>query len=223
MANVTIPNLTSATTITPSSDLLVVEQTAGTRKATVNKLFTNSATQNSGLGITSGGVYSILGSTSISGIGDGSVTGAISSLNSNLSASKSHVGMIIHSTTLNTEAKVKEIYGGTTWIQHSGYFLRGADTGVTADDANYTGGADEVTLTAAQCGVPAHAHKMPTKYTINSGAHSHSSAGNYVADAPNTSEGPSNIYTDNNNAVNASQAHNNIPKYKSVYIWERTA
>ena len=59
MANVTIPNLTSATSITPSTDLLVVEQTAGTRKATPSQLFTDSATQNSGLGITSGGVYTI--------------------------------------------------------------------------------------------------------------------------------------------------------------------
>lgn len=102
MANVTIPNLTSATTIAPSTDLLVVEQTAGTRKATVSQMFTTSATSGSGLGITSGGVYTIksgldsdisdintlLGTTSIASIGDGTVTGAIDTLNSNLSVLK---------------------------------------------------------------------------------------------------------------------------------------
>ena len=102
MANVTIPNLTSATTITPSTVLLVIEQTAGTRKATPSQLFTDSATQNSGLGITSGGVYTIktgldsnisdintlLGDTSIASIGDGTVTGAINEVNSNLTPLK---------------------------------------------------------------------------------------------------------------------------------------
>ena len=98
MANVTIPNLTSATTIAPSTDLMVLEQTAGTRKATLSQIFTSSATSGSGLGITSGGVYAIksgldsdisdintlLGSTSIASIGDGTVTGAVSQINSDL-------------------------------------------------------------------------------------------------------------------------------------------
>ena len=102
MANVTIPNLTSATTIAPSTDLMVLEQTEGTRKATLSQIFTSSATSGSGLGITSGGVYTIksgldsdisdintlLGDTSIASIGDGTVTGAIDTLNSDLSARK---------------------------------------------------------------------------------------------------------------------------------------
>ena len=101
MANVTIPNLTSATTIAPSTDLMVLEQTNGTRKATLSQIFTSSATSGSGLGITSGGVYTIksgldsdisdintlLGSTSIASIGDGTVTGAVSQINSDLSVS----------------------------------------------------------------------------------------------------------------------------------------
>lgn len=98
MANVTIPNLTSATTIAPSTDLMVLEQTEGTRKATLSQIFTSSATSGSGLGITSGGVYAIksgldsdisdintlLGNTSIASIGDGTVTGAVSQINSDL-------------------------------------------------------------------------------------------------------------------------------------------
>jgi len=104
MANVTIPNLTSATTIAPSTDLMVLEQTNGTRKATLSQIFTSSATSGSGLGITSGGVYTIkrgldsnisdintlLGNTSIAGIGNGTVTGAISKLNSNLNTNLSY-------------------------------------------------------------------------------------------------------------------------------------
>lgn len=99
MANVTIPNLTSATTIAPSTDLMVLEQTNGTRKATLSQIFTSSATSGSGLGITSGGVYTIksgldsnisdintlLGNTSIASIGDGTVTGAVSRINTDLS------------------------------------------------------------------------------------------------------------------------------------------
>lgn len=98
MANVTIPNLTSATTIAPSTDLMVLEQTEGTRKATLSQIFTSSATSGSGLGITSGGVYTIktgldsnisdintfLGNTSIASIGDGTVTGALSTISANL-------------------------------------------------------------------------------------------------------------------------------------------
>ena len=115
MANVTIPNLTSATTIAPSTDLMVLEQTNGTRKATLSQIFTSSATSGSGLGITSGGVYTIksgldsdisdintlLGNTSIASIGDGTVTGAVSTLNSDLNEFSYKAGDGISITTNN--------------------------------------------------------------------------------------------------------------------------
>lgn len=41
MANVTIPNLPSASNIVPSTDLLILEQTNGTRKATIDQIFVN--------------------------------------------------------------------------------------------------------------------------------------------------------------------------------------
>ena len=44
----------------------------------------------------------------------------------------SHIGQIIMSTTLNTETAVIAEYGGTKWVQHAGYFLRGASSDVTA-------------------------------------------------------------------------------------------
>lgn len=64
-----------------------------------------------------------------------------------LKTTKSHVGMIIHSTTLDTEAKVIAVYGGTKWIQHTGYVLRGASTGVVANSAAKTAGSDSVSYT----------------------------------------------------------------------------
>lgn len=57
------------------------------------------------------------------------------------------VGTIIESTTCDTMAKVVEAYGGTTWIQHTGYVLRGATSGVTSGSALKTGGADSVSYT----------------------------------------------------------------------------
>lgn len=101
---------------------------------------------------------------------------------------RSYVGMVIHSTTFDTEAKVIAWYGGSKWILHSGYVLRGASSGVTANDNTKTGGNDSVsytpagsnaavTLTAAQCGVPAHSHGL------NSHTHSVSATtGNQSAD-----------------------------------------
>ena len=60
----------------------------------------------------------------------------------------SFVGMIVESTNLATLADVQAIYGAnTTWIQHTGYVLRGASSGVVANDANKTGGADSVSKT----------------------------------------------------------------------------
>lgn len=138
---------------------------------------------------------------------------------------QSHVGMIIHSTTLDTEAKVIAQYGGNTWVQHSGYFLRGASSGVTANSATKTGGSDDAVVVA-------HTHTQS--------AHSHSPAngtnfGVYGAQGTNQFffQGGTN---NNGNFTGATSSvapiideagvdgtNRNIPNYKSVYIWERTA
>ena len=47
--------------------------------------------------------------------------------------------MIVQSTTLDTEAKVKAIYGGSKWTMISGRFLLGAAAG----EAGQTGGAEK--------------------------------------------------------------------------------
>lgn len=201
----------------------------------------------------------------------------------------SHIGQIIESTTLDSLDKVQAIYGSNTmWIQHTGYILRGASSGVNADNASNDGGADSykytpegtneaITLTAAQSGVPAHSHPY-SKSATTTGSHtltvseipSHkhtgdtvnqtklgvpaaASGGNFLALSPNgagnasvdigyTGGGGGHTHTitlssantSNNTAANASASHNhtftgkesthnNLPKYKNVYIWERTA
>ena len=108
-------------------------------------------------------------------------------------------------------AKVVAFYGGTTWIQHSGYVLRGATSGVTANSAVKTGGADTVTLTTTQ--IPSHAHGVGVSQTESYGA---GPAGTVTA----------RVYfgqvTSTTSYTGGGQAHSTVPNYKSVYIWERT-
>ena len=72
--------------------------------------------------------------------------------------------MIIHSTVLSTQALVINVYGGTTWISHSGYLLRGATSGVTTNTASKTGGADSVSYTPAgsNAGTAISVDQMPS-------------------------------------------------------------
>ena len=158
----------------------------------------------------------------------------------------SYVGMVIHSTTLDTMEKVVGMYGGTTWIKHSGYMLRGASSGVTAGSATSNGGAETVTLTAAQSGVPAHSHAHAHTHGTGDTGHKYfvKASGSFSAETVGSIAGSGyKLYqiaesqtwgnmtatggasagnTSNNTAANASQAHNNMPPYKNVYIWERT-
>lgn len=121
--------------------------------------------------------------------------------------------MIIHSTILDTQVKVIEVYGGTTWINHSGYMLRGAISGVTANSAIKTGGEDSHTLTIDE--MPSHNHSFSPGgvYYWTGGGNMSSGTNVNRFDYSATSVG----YT------GGGKAHNNIPNYKSVYIWERTA
>ena len=199
---------------------------------------------------------------------------------------QSYVGMIIHSTTLNTEAKVKEVYGtNTSWILHSGYVLRGASSGVVANSAVKTDGEDTHTLIVEE--MPSHTHIQDShNHTQNShnhtqNAHDHSFKGTShrfgpyyhtlhwgdqktnttttkIGDAESATGAANNRWvntswtdggtvgsktatniatTATNQATTATnqatiatnqntgggKAHNNLPSYKSVYIWERIA
>ena len=198
----------------------------------------------------------------------------ISKFNSNIS----HVGMVIHSTTLDTMDKVIAIYGGTTWEKIEGQFLLGQSSNYAV---NSTGGSATNTLTTANLpshshtvgahshGLNNHTHTIPelSGTAVQSGAHTHenyvlgwsaselaankdsflwamgtntsnhaktnlveASAGAHihtVTTVANTTGGASGS-TANSTAFNSGNtgngtAVNNMPPYKTVYIWERTA
>ena len=160
---------------------------------------------------------------------------------SKVQSALSHVGMVIHSTTLDTEAKVKAVYGGTTWIQLDGYVLRAATASVTPNQNLNDGGADSVTVSS----VASHNHTQ-NAHTHTQNAHKHTTgsialyaSGKMASTSSNvnyginqstshTSETHDNTATNQNttatnNANGANYTVNTLPKYKNVYIWERTA
>ena len=156
----------------------------------------------------------------------GSVASQLSSLNSKIS----HIGMVIYSTTLDTAAKVKAIYGGTTWSQISGRFILAANSTYTVKS---TGGSKDAII-------PYHRHNV-AKVTngISGGNHNHTWASDltagpgssrYAAAGKSATTGGTGAhnhdlpqhYTDyvgtSGNTTGA-----NMPPYYAVYIWERTA
>ena len=120
---------------------------------------------------------------------------------------KSHIGMIIHSTTLDTMEKVIDIYGGTQWAKIEGRFLLGQSSSYAI---NSIGGEETHTLTIAE--MPSHDHGIDIAET----------SGGVNANMPMGGATWSTNY-DAIQPTGGGQAHNNMPPYKVVYIWERTA
>lgn len=82
---------------------------------------------------------------------------------------KSHVGMIIQSTTLDTVEKVISIYGGTEWVKIEGKMLLGVSE---SHAVNSTGGSETHKLTTAE--LPSHNHSFSGSGSSDTqGAHSH--------------------------------------------------
>lgn len=117
----------------------------------------------------------------------------------------SHVGQIIFSTTLDTEAKVIAQYGGTAWTQIEGKFILGASTDYAVES---TGGEATHTLTINE--IPSHSHTLPSVFAASGGG------------IP-SSGGPIAFNGGTSGASGGGQAHNNMPPYFTTYIWHRTA
>ena len=128
---------------------------------------------------------------------------------------------------------IGSIHITTNGVNPSNYFdgewERIQDTFLLASGTTYangsTGGSATVKLTSAQSGVPQHTHTYAhtdTTYKLNTtnrkpGTSTAVAYGTSIsATANNTTKTSS-----NNTAANASQAHENMPPYLAVYMWER--
>lgn len=122
------------------------------------------------------------------------------------------IGSIIMGTGNNfaTQAAVQAIYNGT-WEQIKDVFLLAAgDTYI----AGSTGGEATHTLTVNE--MPKHSHNLPVDKQYGE-------ATSTEKDRINLSSGIAynNGYASND--TGASQPHNNMPPYLTVYMWRRTA
>ncbi len=154
---------------------------------------------------------------------------------------QSYVGMFDISSTLNSIEKVKEKYGSDTeWVQHSGYVLRGASSGVVANSNVKTGGNDNAVVVkhnhgGSTGGAGTHSHSVSFNgkgYSIYSDYDFAGGSGNnptlYNFNRTNlTSNGlVTNSTGDHSHSIpeaGEDGTNKNIPNYKSVYIWERIA
>lgn len=116
-----------------------------------------------------------------------------------------------------------DLFGGT-WVQIKGRFLLGADSTYSAGS---TGGEETHTLTVNE--IPAHAGHLP----VNNGSHTGygDAGGLYLSQGTMATYGTDPRGWDNNGSEmtptgvdrGGDQAHNNMPPYLAVYMWERTA
>lgn len=139
------------------------------------------------------------------------------------------VGFIFLS--MNAEFDPNVAYGGT-WIRLENRFLVGAGD---LYDVGDTGGEAEHLLTGEESGQKAvtiqssggHSHKILTKYqkVFAAGTNKDGYWGNGTGGSNTTmaSTGSDGSHTHDIPASNAATAHNNMPPYLAVYMWQRTA
>lgn len=124
----------------------------------------------------------------------------------------------------NTYLKITNIpdFGAIPNLSHRFIVGAGYDGNSGAYDLSATGGADSVTLTAAQSGLPAHSHTITDLQGSSTSSFAHWGDGDgSVAGAGNgrldTVQIQSNGSTDNNSESSAAQSHENRPPYYALY------
>lgn len=158
------------------------------------------------------------------------ISKAINEMQSQILGMRSHIGMIIQSTTLDTMDKVIELYGGSRWEKIEGKFLLGSSQSHTV---NSTGGSEDavvVSHTHSENANGAHQHYGYLGYAwIGNGS---SGGQNFALDLnaynSTTQKRDGNVITQSNgshshtiNSTGSSGTGKNMPPYKAVYIWER--
>ena len=149
-----------------------------------------------------------------------------------LQKTRSHIGSIIYSSTLDTEQKVIDAYGGVHWQKIEGKFLLGNST---AHPVNSEGGAETVTLDLNE--IPPHHHEVISFYDDANYNHGTIPTDRYRTSWPYDAGSITRTYYtqstlfkakgngydgDTKEQVQGGASHNNMPPYKTVYIWERT-
>ena len=105
------------------------------------------------------------------------------------------------------------LFGGT-WTQITGRFLR------MANDVS-TGGADNVTLTAAQ--MPSHTHAINIVALNGTSGSQISNEYGVTWGDPNGFTGSTNYQKHNSTSAGSGSSHSNMPAYQDLYAWRRTA
>jgi hypothetical protein len=109
------------------------------------------------------------------------------------------------------------LLGFGTWEAFgAGRVMVGKNTSGTFATAGSAGGAETVTLTAAQSGLPAHSHNISTYPYSKVG-------GGYVTWYQGSTGTNFTGTTQDCSAANASSSHTNLQPYIVVYAWKRTA
>lgn len=125
---------------------------------------------------------------------------------------------ITESSDYNTVAKVQAHFGGT-WVQVTGRFLYGSATaGITDGEATHTLTIEEM---------PSHSHVeneagpnwTGPKVMVSGNQGSGSYEGNQVKGSYITNG----LWVISTQPSGGSQAHNNMPPYRTVYMYRRTA
>ena len=125
-------------------------------------------------------------------------------------------------------ANPQALFGGT-WTRIQGRFLLAADA---SHPAGSTGGAEEVTLTKEQLpeisgSINAGSGSQETGYGAFRGAdgvftlRSSMANGQPRESIPYSGTAPGYAYVDL--SIGGGEAHNNMPPYLAVYVWQRTA